>query len=88
MPKQLPNTSPTQKAPDSTNPELDEQMYKQSLRADTLTMAMAVLDARLKREIENQQLLPSGRQVHIESYSVEELIVEAKKLLQFVTEDL
>jgi K+-transporting ATPase c subunit len=72
---------------ESTDSALDVQMYNQSLRVDTLKMAMAVLDARIKREIDNQQLLPVGRQAHIEPYSIEELIVEAQKILSFVTSE-
>jgi K+-transporting ATPase c subunit len=72
---------------ESADSQLDTQIHNQSLRVDTLKMAMAVLDARIKREIENQQLLPVGRQTHIESYSIEELIAEAQKILSFVTSE-
>ncbi len=66
---------------------LESKIYNQSLRVDTLKMAMTVLDARVKREVENQMLLPTGRQTNVDSYSVEELIVEANKILDFVTSD-
>lgn len=66
---------------------LEEKIYNQSLRVDTLKMAMTVLDARVKRDVENQMLLPTGRQTNVDSYSVEELIVEANKILDFVTSD-
>ena len=66
---------------------LEEKIYNQSLRVDTLRMAMTVLDARVKRDVENQMLLPTGRQTNVDSYSVEELIVEANKILDFVTSD-
>jgi len=66
---------------------LEVKMYNQSLRVDTLKMAMTVLDSRVKREVENQMLLPTGRQANVDSYSIEELIVEANKILDFVTSD-
>lgn len=66
---------------------LEEKIYNQSLRVDTLKMAMTVLDARVKRDVENQMLLPTGRQTNVDSYSIEELIVEANKILDFVTSD-
>jgi hypothetical protein len=78
-------TTKQSESQENTETVLDVQMYNQSLRIDTVKMAMAVLDARIKREIDNQQLLPVGRQVHIEPYSIEELIVEAQKILSFVT---
>jgi hypothetical protein len=65
----------------------EKALHYQTLRSETLKMAMTVLDARIKREIDNQQLLPVGRQTHIEPYSIEELIVEAQKILSFVTSE-
>jgi hypothetical protein len=80
-------TTKQSESQENTEQVLDAQVYNQSLRIDTVKMAMAVLDARIKREIDNQQLLPAGRQTHVGHYSIEELIVEAQKILSFVTSE-
>lgn len=83
------------KQPNNTEPENENNSMQTSemhifniaTRTDTLKMAMSILDLRTQRELENQQLLPTGRQTPVVSYTTEELITEAQKLLNFVTDN-
>ena len=75
------------KKSNETNISLSEQQaFSIATRTETLKMAMSILDLKTQRELENQQLLPTGRQTPVHSYTAEELIAEAQKLLNFLTD--
>jgi very-short-patch-repair endonuclease len=63
----------------------EKSLHTQSLRSETLKMSMTILDSKKQREIENQQLLPPGRQKPVESYTTDDVIASARLLLEFIT---
>jgi len=56
----------------------------QMQRTEALKTAMIILTAKTQRELENQGLLPIGRQEPVSSYTTDELIITARQLLDFV----
>ena len=62
----------------------EKTTHYQSLRSDTLKMAITILDAKVQRDIENQKLLPPGRQNTVDSYSAEDVCSEASKLFEYL----
>jgi hypothetical protein len=79
---------PNESKPEDNSRQVSElHVFNIATRSDTLKMAMSILDLRTQRELENQQLLPAGRQAPVASYTTEELITEAQKLLDFVTDN-
>jgi hypothetical protein len=62
----------------------EKTLHYQTIRSDTLKMAMSILDVRVQRDIENQKLLPTGRQEQIESYSAVDVCSEAGMLFAFI----
>jgi hypothetical protein len=62
----------------------EKTKYHQTLRSETLTMAMSILDAKTQRDIENQKLLPTGRQTQIDSYSADDVCSEAGRLFEYL----
>jgi len=66
----------------------EKATHYQTLRTETLKMAMTILDARVQRDIENQKLLPTGRQEQVESYSAIDVCSEAKMLFEFIMDTI
>ena len=62
----------------------EKAMHYQTLRSETLKMAMSILDAKIQRDIENQKLLPTGRQTQIDSYSADDVCSEAGRLFEYL----
>jgi len=65
----------------------EKTLHRQSLKTETLKMAMSILDSKIQRQLENQSLLPQGRQSPVNSYSAEDVITSAKQLLDYICED-
>jgi len=66
----------------------EKATHYQTLRSETLKMAMTILDAKVQRDIENQKLLPPGRQEQVESYSAIDVCSEAKMLFEFIMDTI
>jgi hypothetical protein len=62
----------------------EKTIHYQTLRSDTLKMAITILDAKVQRDIENQKLLPPGRQSTVHSYSAEDVCSEASQLFEYL----
>lgn len=62
----------------------EKTTHYQTLRSDTLKMAITILDAKVQRDIENQKLLPPGRQNTVVSYSAEDVCSEASRLFEYL----
>ena len=62
----------------------EKATHYQTLRSETLKMAMTILDAKVQRDIENQKLLPPGRQSPVDSYSAEDVCSEASRLFDYI----
>jgi len=62
----------------------EKATHYQTLRAETLKMAMTILDAKVQRDIENQKLLPTGRQEQVKSYSAADVCSEASMLFEYI----
>lgn len=62
----------------------EKQTHYQTLRTETLKMAMSILDSKVQRAIENQQLLPTGRQSPVESYTATDVCNEASRLFEYI----
>mgnify|MGYP003675050883 CR=1 FL=1 len=62
----------------------EKTTHYQTLRSDTLKMAITILDAKVQRDIENQKLLPPGRQNTVDSYSAEDVCSEASLLFEYL----
>ena len=62
----------------------EKATHYQTLRSETLKMAMTILDAKVQRDIENQKLLPPGRQNPVDSYSAEDVCSEASRLFDYI----
>ncbi len=54
------------------------------LRTDLLGMAIGILDNRVERRFHNEHLKPEGKREAVDSYTTEDVLVEAEKLYQFV----
>tara|TARA_Y100000310_G_scaffold294913_1_gene325796 strand:- start:408 stop:614 length:207 start_codon:yes stop_codon:yes gene_type:complete len=54
------------------------------LRTDLLGMAIGILDNRVERQFHNEHLKPEGNREAVESYTTDDVLVEAEKLYQFV----
>lgn len=65
----------------------EKAIHYQTLRSETLKMAMAVLDAKVQRDIENQKLLPPGRQSPVDSYSAEDVCTEASRFFEYIMDE-
>ena len=66
----------------------EKATHYQTLRAETLKMAMTILDVKVQRDIENQKLLPAGRQEKVASYSAIDVCSEAKMLFEFIMDTI
>jgi hypothetical protein len=62
----------------------EKATHYQTLRAETLKMAMTILDAKVQRDTENQKLLPIGRQEQVKSYSASDVCSEASMLFEYI----
>jgi len=62
----------------------EKATHYQTLRSETLKMAMTILDAKVQRDIENQKLLPPGRQSPVDSYSAEDVCSEASRFFDYI----
>jgi hypothetical protein len=62
----------------------EKALHYQTLRSETLKMAMTILDAKVSRDTENQKLLPTGRQEQVKSYSAEDVCSEASRLFEYI----
>ena len=54
------------------------------LRTDLLGMAIGLLESRVARQCENEHFKPEGNRNPVESYTTEDVLIEAEKLYKFV----
>ena len=54
------------------------------LRTDLLGMAIGITADRMNRRVENEHFKPEGQRTAVDSYTTEDVIVEAEKLYAFV----
>ena len=54
------------------------------LRTELLGMAIGIVESKVQHAVENEHLKPAGHRAAVQSYTTEDVIVEAEKLYQFV----
>ena len=54
------------------------------LRTELLGMAIGIVESKVQYAVENEHLKPDGQRSAVQSYTTEDVIVEAEKLYQFV----
>ena len=54
------------------------------LRTELLGMAIGIVESRIQRQFENEQMKPEGTRQAIQPFTTEDVLAEAEKLLAFV----
>jgi len=62
--------------------DLNKSGYE--LRTDLLGMAIGIVSDRVYRQFDNEMTKPEGQRSPVNSYTTEDIIVEAEKLYAFV----
>jgi hypothetical protein len=55
------------------------------LRTELLGMAIGIVESRIQRQFENEHLKPEGTRTAIQPFTTEDVLLEASKLLNFVS---
>ena len=54
------------------------------LRQELLGMAMGIVSDKVSRQFDNEHMKPEGKRSAVDSYTTEDIIIEAEKLYTFV----
>ena len=54
------------------------------LRQELLSMAMGIVSDKSNRQLDNEHMKPEGQRLAVDSYTTEDIIIEAEKLYTFV----
>ena len=63
---------------------MSENKNAYELRTDLLGMAIGIVEQRINRHFENENLKPEGRRKAVQPFTTEEVITEAEKLYTFI----
>ena len=56
-----------------------------AIRESLINMAIGIIHQRVQRQTENEFLKPEGQRKPVDAYTVDEVLITAEKLYQFVT---
>ena len=62
----------------------DSKKSGYELRTDLLGMAIGIVSDKVHRQFDNEMIKPEGHRSPVNSYTTEDIIVEAEKLYAFV----